>query len=205
MEGKWLDSASSAKPGVFRVNVRLLSRSQGNVQEARPGPPAWLPLRMQDYRQFLAALLVGLGYYVGAKIGFALTFHPHPISVLWPPNAILLGALLVTPVQWWWMLIAAALPAHLYAQLDANVPTAMVTCWFVSNVSEALIGAVCIRRVLRGPLSFDGVRSVSVFIGCGALLAPFLSSFLDAAFVRMVGWGEDSYWSLWSTRFFSNV
>ncbi|HKU72127.1 MAG TPA: ATP-binding protein, partial [Burkholderiales bacterium] len=35
--------------------------------------------------------------------------------------------------------------------------------------------------------------------------APFLSSFLDAAFVKMVGWGEDGYWFLWSTRFFSNM
>jgi PAS domain S-box-containing protein len=166
-----------------------------------------LPSRGQefDYRPLLAALLVGLGYYAGAKIGFALTFHPYPISVLWPPNAILLGAMLVTPVHWWWMLIAAALPAHLNAQFDEHVPTAMVMCWFVSNVSEALVGAVCIRRVLRRPLSFDSVRSVAVFIGYGALLAPFLSSFLDAAFVRMVGWGENGYWSLWSTRFFSNV
>ena len=151
--------------GVFRVNVRLLG-SRENSQEVRPQLSRLLPLRTQglDYRVPLAALLVSLGYYVGTKVGFALTFHPHPISVLWPPNAILLGALLVTPVQWWWMLIVAVLPAHIIAQTGAQVPTAMVLGWFVSNVSEALIGAVCIRRVLRGPLRFDGVRSVAGFI-----------------------------------------
>lgn len=36
------------------------------------------------------ALLVALAYYLGAKIGFALTLRPHPVSVLWPPNSILL-------------------------------------------------------------------------------------------------------------------
>jgi trehalose synthase len=30
-------------------------------------------------------LLVALAYYLGAKIGFALTLRPHPVSVLWPP------------------------------------------------------------------------------------------------------------------------
>ncbi|HKU71752.1 MAG TPA: MASE1 domain-containing protein, partial [Burkholderiales bacterium] len=147
------------------MNVRLLG-SRENSQGVRPQLSGLLPLRTQglDYRALLAALLVSLGYYVGAKVGFALTFHPHPISVLWPPNAILLGALLVTPVRWWAILIAAALPAHLTAQFNADIPTAMVMCWFVSNVSEALVGAVCIRRVLRGPLRFDGVRSVAVFI-----------------------------------------
>ncbi len=38
-----------------------------------------------------AALLVFVGYYLGAKLGFALTFQPHPVSVLRPPNAIQLA------------------------------------------------------------------------------------------------------------------
>jgi hypothetical protein len=31
------------------------------------------------------------GYFLGSKIGFALTFQPNPIAVLWPPNGILLA------------------------------------------------------------------------------------------------------------------
>ena len=190
------------------MDAKLVRNSaNATAPGARPARPSWLQAHVRDLdrRAVLVAFLVALGYYVGAKVGFALTFLPHPVSVLWPPNAILLGALLVTPTQWWWLLIAAALPAHLESQLDAQVPTAMVLCWFVSNVSEALIGAVCVRRFLRGAPRFDSLRSVAVFIGCAALFAPFASSFLDAAFVRLVGWGEDGYWSLWSTRFFSNV
>ena len=41
---------------------------------------------------WLTAVLVGLGYFIGTKIGFALTFQPNPISMLWPPNSILLAA-----------------------------------------------------------------------------------------------------------------
>lgn len=153
----------------------------------------------------LASLLVGVGYYLGVKIGFALTFHPHPIAVLWPPNAILLAALLVTPMRWWGWLLAAALSAHLVAQLQANVPAAMVMCWFVSNASEALIGAYCVRRFTQGAPGLGSVRNVAVFMLFAVFFAPFLTSFVDAGFVKLIGWGGSDYWQLWRTRFFSNV
>src|SRR4030095_13663339 len=34
---------------------------------------------------------------------------------------------------------------------------------------------------------------------------PFLSSFLDAGFVKWNHWGTQSYWLIWRMRFFSNV
>ena len=162
-------------------------------------------LRDRDWRLAAAALLVAAAYYLGAKIGLALTFSPYPISVLWPPNAVLLAALLLAPVRWWALLLLAAFPAHLIAQLQGGVPTAMVFCWFLSNVSEALIGAVCVRRFVRGPLALDNVHNLVIFFASAVLLAPFLSSFMDAAFVTYIGWGEVGYWQLWKTRFVSNV
>ena len=51
--------------------------------------------------QIRAALLVALGYYVGARIGFALTLDPSSVPILWPPTAILLAGLLLTPVRSW--------------------------------------------------------------------------------------------------------
>ena len=83
-----------------------------------------------------AAIWVFGGYYVGAKVGFALTFLPNPISVLWPPNSILFAALLLVPANMWWVVIAAALPAHLLAELQVGVPVSMVVSWFVVRGSE---------------------------------------------------------------------
>src|SRR3981081_3701688 len=104
-----------------------------------------------DWRVAGIALSVALAYYLGAKIGFALTFQPHPVSVLWPPNSILLAALLLTPVRIWWVLLLAAFPAHLAAQLQSNVPPTMILCWFISNSCEALIGAGCLRYLIGYP------------------------------------------------------
>ena len=150
-------------------------------------------------------LLVFVGYYLGARVGLALTFQPHPISVFWPPNAVLLAALLLTPPRIWWFLLLAAFPAHLIAELQSQVPPAMVVCWFISNCSEALIGAGLTVYLLRSPVQFDNLRSVIVFCLCGAFLGPFLSSFIDAGLVAMNGWGQASYLENWRSRFFSNV
>lgn len=158
-----------------------------------------------DWRMGAIAGSVAFAYYVGAKIGFALTFQPHPISVLWPPNSILLAALLLTPVRIWWVILLAAFPAHLAAQLQSNVPPAMILSWFVSNSFEAFIGAGCVRYFINRPVRLDRLRNVGIFCFFAAFLAPFVSSFLDAAFVILNQWGSDNYWQIWRTRFTSNV
>src|SRR6266513_2645552 len=157
------------------------------------------------YRPYFAALLVFAAYYLGAKIGFALTFRPHPVSVLWPPNSILLAALVLTPVRVWWLILLAAFPAHLAAQLQSNVPPTMILCWFISNSCEALIGAACVRYLIDCPVRFNRLGNVGIFIFFAAFLAPFLSSFADAAFVAINHWGEDSYWQVWRIRLTSNI
>lgn len=150
-------------------------------------------------------LLVFAGYYLGAKLGFALTFHPHPVSVLWPPNAILLAALLLTPARRWWVVLLAAFSAHWLVQLQSDVPPRMVLCWFISNSCEALIGAAGTRYLIRGPVRLDRLRNVAIFCFCCVFLAPFLSSFLDSAFVVLNQWGQGSYWEIWRIRFSSSV
>src|SRR5688572_8268547 len=160
--------------------------------------------RFAMFRPALAAILVGVGYYVGARIGFALTFDPHPVSTLWPPNSILLAALVLAPFRWWWRFLLAVLPAHFLIQLQSGVPLPMMLSWFVSNSSEALIGAICLRYLIKRQLRFDSIRQVAIFVFV-ALFAPFVSSFLDAGFVVLNGWGAGSYWHVWRMRFTSNV
>jgi two-component system, LuxR family, sensor kinase FixL len=158
-----------------------------------------------DWRSARIPLAVAAAYYIGAKIGFALTFQPHPISVLWPPNSILLAALLLTPVRTWWMILLGAFPAHVAAQAQSNVPPAMILSWFVSNSCEALIGAGCVRYFIGRPVRLDRLRNVGIFCFFAAFLAPFLSSFLDAAFVVLNRFGHDGYWQIWRIRFSSNT
>src|SRR5438045_5873449 len=123
------------------------------------------------------ALCVFVGYYLGAKLGFALTFRPHPVSILWPPNSILAAALLLTPLRIWWLVLVAAFSAHCEVELQSQVPPTMVLCWFISNSCEAVIGAGLTRYLIGGPVKLNRLRSVGFFCHCVVFIGPFLSSF----------------------------
>ena len=155
-------------------------------------------------RQILFAVLVAAGYFVGTRIGFALTPSETPISTFWPPNAILLAAFLLAPVRSWWIILLAAFPAHLLAQLPAGRPLATVCGWFLTNSVEGLLGAACIRHFRKPGELFEDVSGVLVFLTFAILFAPLASSFADAAVVVSTGFGN-GYWKLWIARLFSNM
>ena len=129
------------------------------------------------------ALAVSLGYYLGANLGLILRFPPATPSVMWLPNAILTATLLLTPPRRWWIFLLAALPAHLVAELGIIGEWPLVLALFVTNCSEALIAAVLVRRFSDAPGRFDTLHRVVAFVVGGGILAPFLSSFLDAGVV----------------------
>jgi PAS domain S-box-containing protein len=52
---------------------------------------------------------------------------------------------------------------------------------------------------------FDSARNLGIFLICGAFVGPFVSSFLDVAFVSWNGFGNQTYWTVWRMRFCSNV
>jgi len=157
------------------------------------------------HKALITAVLVSAAYYLTAKIGFWFSLQPGSVSTLWMPNSILLAGLLLTKPRWWWIVVATALPAHLAAEIESGVPAAMVLSWFLSNSVQALLGAILINSFLGEEVKLDRIRQLTVFLTFGAFLAPFLSSFLDAALVKLNGWGTGSYWELWKLRFLSNV
>jgi signal transduction histidine kinase len=150
------------------------------------------------------ALLVAISYYVGTRIGFAWTPIGQPNSTFWPANAIFLSALLLTPPRTWWTLLLAVLPTHMLAQLQAGVPVWTALGWFITNTSEALIGAFCITRFTHPRNTLDNVRGVFTFVVFGVVLAPLATSFLDAAAVVITGWGR-TLWPLGIERFWTNA
>jgi signal transduction histidine kinase/integral membrane sensor domain MASE1 len=154
---------------------------------------------------FVAAVLTAIGYWAGGKLGVALTPFPEPVASLWPPNAVLLAALLLAPVRVWWIILLGALPVHLAVELGSGIPLPMVLSWFVSNAAEALIGAALVRRLGGVWPRVPTMRAFGVFVLCATLFATFASSFLDAGFVALNAFGTSDYWSVWRPRFYSNV
>ena len=156
-------------------------------------------------RALITSAIVSIAYYITATIGFEFTLQPGSISTLWMPNSLLLCGLLVTERHWWWLVVAACLPAHLASELLSGVPALMVLSWFISNSTQALLGACLLHHFIGPNLSFRRSRDLTAFFVLGAFLAPFLASFLDVALVKLNGWGTNSYWDIWRLRLLSNV
>src|SRR3954466_11403520 len=99
-------------------------------------------------------LLVAAGYYLGGLIGLQLKLPPFGISIIWPPNAILLAALMLIPVRLWWCYLLVILPAHnhlvTYFQ-PSDLPIATMFSQFAGNALQAVIGALAVRPLVGVP------------------------------------------------------
>ena len=182
--------------------ARLVATSPPSPSVFAEGVTSLDLIRRARSPQIRAAVLVALGYYVGAKIGFALALDPSSVPILWPPTPILLAGLLLTPVRSWAVVFAATFAAHLVAQLQGGVPPAMILSTYVSSSAGALVGAVTFRRLHTEAPRLDTLRETVILLLCAGFLAPFVSSFLDLA---LNGWGHADDWTNWRTRFFSNA
>ena len=154
----------------------------------------------------LAALAaISLSYYFGARLGFELRFPESPHSVLWPPNAILLAALLLMPTRLWWLCLAAVLPAHIAIGLPAGVPWGTLLGLYLTNVSQALLAAALIKRYVGRYRGKGAHVTTIIFIICGVFAAPIVLSFADVAIAILTEWTSNDYWQAWGLRFLSNA
>jgi hypothetical protein len=66
-------------------------------------------------------------------LGKALVFPTSYISIVWPPNAVLLVALLLSPRwQWPWLLLIP-FPVHLLVQAQFGTTLGAATLYYVFN------------------------------------------------------------------------
>src|SRR5260370_637996 len=91
----------------LRSNAGLLLRNNARLPVHSAVLHADSSRVLHIFRTGLIAILVALSYYAGTKLGFALTPAYRPISGFWPPNAILLAALLLAPRRMWGLLLLA--------------------------------------------------------------------------------------------------
>ncbi|EMG38445.1 PAS domain S-box [Desulfocurvibacter africanus PCS] len=145
------------------------------------------------------ALLVGIGYFLGGQLGIALSFHPSHIATLWPPNAVVLTALLLTQPRAWWPYLAVVIPAELATDALAGIGRATALGFAFANIIEVLTAALLLRRFVGLPFRLDSLRNVVLYLLCAAAIAPLAASPLGAA-APTLGLGG-SFFANW-LRFF---
>ena len=150
----------------------------------------------------LALAATAGGYYLGAWLALALRYPSSVHSVLWPPNAIVLAALLLLPARLWWLVLIAVFPAHVLIEVPAGWPWPTILGLFATNTSQAVLGATLVNHFSRRYGSAGSF--VVIFIAGAVFFAPFLLSFADVGDPDSSGLTDD-YWAAWRERFLSNA
>jgi signal transduction histidine kinase len=181
--------------------MSLLTRTCGGRGEAAEGRRvtgvAWLAATV---------FLVCAAYYAGGLVGIRLRFPPSGIGTIWPPTAILLGALLLAPTRTWWVYLFAAVPTHLHlvVNFQPEVPLVVMFCQVGSNVAHAVLAALAVRGTDGPPPRFDSLRRVTLYILHAAIAATAVACALAAFLFVLTGWATD-FWLAFRQRVLANV
>src|SRR5262245_35119951 len=81
----------------------------------------------------LQTALLCAAYYLGTAAGYALILPESHISVVWPPNTVLLVAFLLSPPRRWPWILAIALPVHLAAHTHFGGSASTAALYYVFN------------------------------------------------------------------------
>jgi len=155
-------------------------------------------------RTWFVAILVGTFFFLGAKLGLALSTPPDYIATFWPPNTFVLAALLLTAPRRWWIYFLAMTPAYFAAAFQAGFSLQRMLIFFVANCTEILIAAVALRYFLKkGRINFGQFQEMAVFLVWAVLIAPSISAFIASiATLREL---EVNYWLAWRVWFLGDA
>lgn len=167
-------------------------------------PTAWLSHESDGAApSWLAAVAVGLAFLAAAKLGVATGLPPGNIVVVWPPNAILLAALLsVRPGSWWIYLLVT-----LAAEIVADMPTygfGAALGYGVANFFEVSLAAALMRRFGMTGVALRTVRDFAVFLLSGPIVASAAAALIGAALQKAAS-PEVPYLHLWRIYWFSDA
>ncbi len=130
-------------------------------------------------------------YYLGARLGVTLTVMPEGIAILWPPNSVLLAALLLLNGRDYFLLGGLALAAEVAADLPA-FSLAEALLFGLVNVAEATIAFGLLRR-WRFDQRFVTVAEVFKFAAAGPVLASLAAALGGALIYTAFRGGATTY------------
>jgi signal transduction histidine kinase/integral membrane sensor domain MASE1 len=173
--------------------------AQSNVPSLRPRAAF-----VRDEGWLLVA--VAVAYYAGAEAAFAIgTLSDRIFAPFWPPNVILFCALMLVPIDRWWIYILAAFPAHVLAELRVGMEMPQLLVAFATNVLVAAVNAYAVRALVKHPPWFGDLRKTSLYVLVTALFSPALCA-LAGAYVPILGGGDPAhYWTFWAQWYAANA
>lgn len=166
-----------------------------------------LPRRMAGIgRELYVPLIAALAYYLGAQAAFIVgTLSDKIFAPFWPPNIVLLCALLSSPYRRWWLIILTIFPAHVIAEVGVGMHTPQLLVAFASNCMVAMISAAALRYWRREARWFGSLRETCLYLAVTTLASPALSALIGAFVPAMSAGSTGRFWSFWAQWYLSNA
>jgi PAS domain S-box-containing protein len=115
------------------------------------------------------AVAVGIGFFLGARLGLFLLTKPDGVAVFWPASGVSAGVLIALGPRAKWPVAIGAATATIVANLLGDRTLAGSAAFAVCNAGEALIAAYLIERQFGSNFSLDRLRHVLGLLAAAAL------------------------------------
>jgi PAS domain S-box-containing protein len=146
----------------------------------------------------MQSIFVGFVYYLVAYFGVQITSLEGHLTLMWPPNAVLLSALLISSVKHWPYYMAAVF----FAAILSMIPTfSFKAAWLFSlvNILECLLVAMVIRNwfSINSFMAWNDPQKVIVFLVMILFVATPLSALSAATVSVYVVGNEAGFFNIW--------
>jgi signal transduction histidine kinase len=147
----------------------------------------------------LLALLVILVSYLAARLGGKMVVSSLGLSVLWPPSALLVAAMLLVPRRNWLVLIPAGLAGAAIENLQLGFTLGATGLFFLGDTIQFLIIGLGLGYSFEGVPRLNSPKALAKYCVFAAFLGPFVGAFIGA------NAPSGSYAVNWRVWFFSEM
>ena len=160
-------------------------------------------LALPSLRTLAAIVATGALYYVATRAAWVMTFPDSNVSLFFPPHAILVSILLLTPTRHWWAYLLATAASHFVATQQEQWPLAYALQAEAYDAVTIALTAAAIRTLNKSPLHLLSLRDAILFVLIAVILIPAATAPWGAALTVAYGYAT-GFWIEWRNLTISN-
>ena len=178
------------------------------------GPPRPLSRNLIGRLTLLLAKSISLAllYYVLVVVSMKFRLSTSTLALLWPPNALLVAALVLSPKRRWWIYLLAVVPAHIAGMAPYHLATGWIVYQLLVNSVLAVSCVGILERFKPDILYFEKLREVLVFLAVAVAIPGLVSlsgilpimNLASSAALFARGWSRDLT-AVWTGRWITNT
>jgi signal transduction histidine kinase len=161
--------------------------------------PPFLTKPLSAARTAFLALVVFVVSYLAARLGATMVVSSLGLSVLWPPSALIVAAMLLVPRRNWLVILPAGLAGAAVENLQLGFPLGATGQFFLANIIEFLIIGLGLEYSFGGVPRLNSLKALGKYCFFAAFLAPLVGAFIGASA------SSGSYAVNWRIWFFSDM